>query len=123
MKKYTIEISKESLDALLDPENLDKSNKFKGREEGNETRNKVLSNWYTFTKSRSDMKQTKWIMASYDHVLQLESDNTNCGVFACYFFKQLIKQDMRLLNNHFDVQDFRSEIKETIEENSKLGKK
>jgi len=62
-------------------------------------------------------------MAFYDHVLQLESDNTNCGVFACYFFKQLIKQDMGLLNNHFDLQDFRSEIKETIEENSNLNKK
>ena len=30
MKTYTIEITKESLDALLDPDNLDKSNKLKG---------------------------------------------------------------------------------------------
>ncbi len=58
--------------------------------EGLETRNKVLRNWSTFTKSRSDMKQTKLIMVSYDHILQLESDNSNCGVFVCYFFKHLL---------------------------------
>jgi len=69
------------------------------------------------------MKQTKWIMASYDHLLQLESDNSNCGVFACYFLKQLLKQDVALLNNHFDLPMFRTEIKQTIEENSKLNKK
>jgi len=66
------------------------------RGESNETRNKVLKNWSTFTKYRSDMKQTEWIMASYDHVVQLESDNSNCGVFLCYFFKQLLKQDVAL---------------------------
>ena len=90
--------------------------------ESPETRNKVLVNWSSFTKSRSDMKQTKWIIASYVHVLQLESDNSNCGVFVCNFFKHLLKQDMAMLNEPFDLDNFRSEIKKTIENNSKLKK-
>ena len=69
------------------------------------------------------MKQIKWIMASYDHVQQLESDNSNCGVFACYFLEHLLKQDMAELNQPFDLNNYRREIKNTIEANSRINKK
>ena len=82
--------------------------------EGPETSKKVLRNWSTFSKSRNDMKQTKWIMTSYDHVLHLESDNSNCGVFACYFFEHLLKQDMAELNQPFDLNNYRTEIKKPL---------
>ena len=93
------------------------------RGENSTTRNKVLSNWITFCKKRDVMNKTKWIAGSYDHLVQVTTDNSNCGVFVCYFFNQLMQQNMAMLNNPFDIHYYRATIKSVIEFNSRVNKK
>jgi hypothetical protein len=67
-----------------------------------DTSNKVLLNWRFFCKNRKQMKNIEWKTNSYNHVIQLERDNFNCGVFVSYNFEKLLVQNMALLNTPFD---------------------
>ena len=96
---------------------------FVNLEVSRETIDKVLRNWTCFCKNRGHLKDIKWITASYDHVVQVNQDYVNCGIFVSYFFKNLLVQNMAMLNNTFDVQMFRNEIRLVIEKSSKINKK
>ena len=52
----------------------------------------------------------EWITTSYKYVMQKPTDNSNCGFFLSYFFKQLLNQNVQLLNSPFDIENFRLEI-------------
>ena len=93
------------------------------RGENGPTTNKVLMNWNLFCRGREIMKDIKWNPISYSHVIQSTSDCSNCGVFACYFFKNLLNQNAAKLNSTFDINIFRNEIRSVIEKNSKKNKK
>ena len=70
------------------------------------------------------MNIMNWVKASYVHFLQKNNYNTNCGVFLCYFSKQLITQNVHLLNAvESSSESFRNEIKTTIQTKSKINKK
>lgn len=65
------------------------------RGENLELRNRVLKNWAKFTNDRKTdelIKNIRWRMGVYDHVYQI--DCNNCGLFVCYFFKNLIESDL-----------------------------
>ena len=77
----------------------------------------MFRNWVKFTNDRRNdilLTSTLWRMGAYDHIQQ--RDSNNCGVFVCYFFKNLINQDYGSLNKYFDPNEFRL----TISQNSRL---
>ena len=80
----------------------------------------MFRNWIKYTKDRKkdiQLASTLWRMGEYEHIKQ--TDNANCGVFVCYFFKMLINQDYGSLNRYFNPNEFRSTITENILENSR----
>ena len=84
-------------------------------------RNRVLKNWVKLTNARKTdelIKNIRWRMGVYDDVYLI--DCNNCGLFVCYFFKNLIESDFASLNQSFDSSNFRIFLKETIEKNSRL---
>ena len=67
------------------------------RGENIQCREKVFRNWVKYTKDRKkdiQLASTLWRMGEYEHIKQ--TDNTNCGVFVCYFYKMLINPDYGL---------------------------
>ena len=86
-----------------------------------DTSNKVLKNWSFFCKNREQMKDKEWKTNIYNHAIQLEHDNCNCGVFVSYFFEKLLVQNMALLNTPFD--NFRIQMRNVITNSSKKNKK
>ena len=74
------------------------------------TSEKVLNNWKIYCFTRDRLSKMKWITATNKHSMQKTTDNSNCGVFLSYFFKQLLNQNVQLLNSPFDIENFRLEI-------------
>ena len=75
----------------------------------------MFRNWVKYTKYDIQLAGTVWRMGEYEHIKQ--TDNTNCGVFVCYFFKMLINQDYY---RYFNPNEFRSTISENILESYRL---
>jgi Ulp1 family protease len=84
--------------------------------------NKVLLNWRYFCKNREQLRKIEWKTNSYNHVIQFEHDNSNCGVFVSYFFDQLLAQNMAMLKT-FDIANLRMHMRNTIISSSKKKKK
>jgi len=88
-----------------------------------ETSNKVLVNWRFFCKNREQIKDIEWKTNSYNHVIQLERDNFNCGVFVSYYFEKLLVQNMALLKTPFDIDNFKIHMRNVITNSSKKIRK
>jgi len=52
-------------------------------------RTRVRKNWANFWRKRGRKAEIDWKHITYTHVDQ--TDNYNCGVYACYFFKLLLQ--------------------------------
>ena len=66
-----------------------------------------LENWNKFGKTRTALKDKKWLVseASYGHVKQ--TDAFSCGVFVCYIFEQLVNKTHEKLKERFNLNDYR----------------
>ena len=65
-----------------------------------------------FVKTRNGLKDKEWKMKEYNQYHQ--PDAFSCGVFVCKYFENLIKGEYDLLQNYFNVQQYRTLIRETI---------
>jgi hypothetical protein len=72
----------------------------------------VLEKWSMFVKTRNGLKDKEWKMKEYNQYHQ--PDAFSCGVFVCKYFENLIKGEYDLLQNYFNVQQYRTLIRETI---------
>jgi len=79
-----------------------------------DTGNKVLLNWRFFCKNHEQLREIEWKTNSYNHVIQFKNDNSYCGVFVSYFFDQLSAQNMPMLNEPYDIENFRMHMRYTI---------
>ena len=74
-------------------------------------KNLVYNNWRIFCNQRS-MKNLTWTAYNPNHILQ--TDDCNCGVYVCYFYKKYTEQNLNSLQMQFNKEAFRLEINQTI---------
>ena len=75
-------------------------------------KNSYFIAWKKFAATRTGLQHKIWKQSEIE--FQKQNDGYNCGVYVCYYFYLLIIGTERLLNDEIDINDFRNNIRNTV---------
>ncbi len=75
-------------------------------------RNSFFAAWKKFAATRIGLQHKNWTLSEIEY--QKQNDGYNCGVFVCYYFYLLVSGDERLINEKYNINNFRLIIRNTV---------
>lgn len=82
----------------------------------------MFNAWNWFSKARPELKGFIWNLQMINHSIQnLKIDTVNCGVYVCYFAKQLVENGSLVFENTLpNLANARQAIEKILEDNASL---